>query len=270
MRLPAALALFVAVLALPLAASALPQNCLPAPFPTTTQPPVFTLDLTESFGDDHAGLELWRVPCTDGSGQTAALVRITPITVNPLMCSFDLKLIQGGQQFRAWLRKTPGNLELCDKLFIPVTYEVIEESDAPITFNAARAFILISDGKTVQQVSVPAISAAFVPPSVTIVASGCTTCHSGQVVGYTMNITNPGQPTSAELKGGVRLPDGTILPFVNLVTTLPSGSSVLPLIPTQALPGGLPAVDVLVEAAILDPSLGVSLSRHNVTLHLLP
>ena len=74
----------------------------------------------------------------------------------------------------------------------------------------------------------------------------------------------------AELKGGAHFPDGAILPLVNQVATLPSGASVLTLVPAQALPAGLPTVDLLIEAAILEPVLGVTLSRHSVTLHLLP
>ena len=63
---------------------------------------------------------------------------------------------------------------------------------------------------------------------------------------------------------------GSILPLVNQGATLPSGASVLTLVPAQALPGGLPTIDLVIEAAILEPVLGVTLSRHNGTLHLLP
>ena len=58
--------------------------------------------------------------------------------------------------------------------------------------------------------------------------------------------------------------------LVNTLTTLPAGPIVLTLVPPQPLPGGLPTVDLLVEAAILEPLLGVTLSRHSVVLHLLP
>ena len=77
-----------------------------------------------------------------------------------------------------------------------------------------------------------------------------------------------GRPLT-EIKGGARFPDGSILPLVNTTTTIPSGSSTFPLAPAQALPA-LPLIDLLIEAAILEPALGVTLSRHNVTLHLLP
>jgi hypothetical protein len=54
------------------------------------------------------------------------------------------------------------------------------------------------------------------------------------------------------------------------VTTLPSGASTLPLVPSQALPSGLPTIDLLVEAAILEPVLGVTPARHGVTLAIQP
>ena len=41
-------------------------------------------------------------------------------------------------------------------------------------------------------------------------------------------------------------------------------------VPAQALPGNLPTLDLTIEAAILDPIFGVTLSRQTTTLHLLP
>ena len=80
----------------------------------------------------------------------------------------------------------------------------------------------------------------------------------------------PRSSNGAEVKAGARFPDGSILALVSTVVTLPAGPSILTLVPQQPLPGGLPTVDLLVEAAILEPVLGVTLSRHSVLLHLLP
>lgn len=121
------------------------------------------------------------------------------------------------------------------------------------------------------QAVAPAASPPLLPSlTVEVVASACTTCHSGETVAYHMAFTNNGPPFVAEVKGGARFPDGTILPLVNTVTTIPSGASTLPLVPSQALPAGLPTIDLGIEAAILEPHLGVTLSRHSTTLHLLP
>jgi hypothetical protein len=260
--------LLLAVLVVTSEADALSPTCLPAPYPATPQAPVFELDLV-SFGA-QAHLELWRLPCTDGSGQTAALVRFTPVSQAPATCNFDFVLIQDGQQFGTRLRKTPTQTVICETLFIPVTYLLFEESGAPITFNAAATFTLISDEETIQQVSVPAISPSVVPVALTVVATGCTTCHPGNTAGYNLSITNPGGPMPAEIKGGLRLPDGTVVGIIDQEQTLPSGATVIPLVPTTVVPGGLPSVDVIVEGALLEPELGTTLSRDAATLQLRP
>ena len=108
------------------------------------------------------------------------------------------------------------------------------------------------------------------PPTVAVLPTYCTTCHSGDMVGYEAHITNPGPAMLVELKGGVRFPDGVILGFVSTEMTIPAGASVVPIIPTTSLPGNLPTVDLTVETALLEPKLGVTLSRHSVILHLLP
>lgn len=107
-------------------------------------------------------------------------------------------------------------------------------------------------------------------PSLTVVATGCTTCHSGQVVSYRIDFTNPGAAFDAELRGGARFPDGSILMLVNQTVTIPAGASSMTLVPSQALPAGLPTIDLLIETGILEPGLAVTLARHNATLHLLP
>jgi hypothetical protein len=108
------------------------------------------------------------------------------------------------------------------------------------------------------------------PPTITVLPTNCNPCRSGQTVGFNGNVNNPGPAMQAEIKAGARFPDGSILPLVSQVVTLPSGASVLTLVPAQTLPAGLPTIDLLVEAAVLEPALGVTLSRHNVTLHLSP
>lgn len=148
---------------------ALSKTCLPAPFPSTPQAPVFSLDLTDSLSTAHVHLDLWRQPCADGSGQTVALTRLTPLSTAPTICDFSLFLVQGDQQFRATFTGPPGSFVFCDKLFVPVTFALVE-SLSPTTFDAAKAFTLISDGKTIQQVAVPAISSFAAPPTITVVA----------------------------------------------------------------------------------------------------
>jgi hypothetical protein len=38
--------------------------------------------------------------------------------------------------------------------------------------------------------------------------------------------------------------------------TIPSGASSIPILPSMPTPGALPTVDLVVEAAVLEPELG--------------
>jgi hypothetical protein len=107
-------------------------------------------------------------------------------------------------------------------------------------------------------------------PTIEVIATGCTTCRPGGVVGYDAHISNPGAPMLVELKGGARLPDGTVLRLIDIEMTIPTGSTTVTIAPLQMLPAELSVMDLTVEAALLEPALGVTLSRHTMTLHLLP
>lgn len=264
----------LAVLVTPRAVLSLPPaTCIPQPLPATPLQPTFTMNVLEGGSVPEASsLVLWRQPCQDGSGQTAVLVRISPVTTGPFVCSASVIIIQDAIQRAGRFKVVPTAEQagFCGSLFVPSTFFLVEAAGTP-ALDTTGPFTLIYNGSPVTQLAIPAAgTVAPPPPSVLVVATGCTTCHSGQVVGYRMDFTNAGPPLVAEIKGGARLPDGSILAFVNHVVTLPTGASTLPLVPSQALPGGLPTIDLLVEAAILEPALGVTLSRHSVTLHLLP
>jgi hypothetical protein len=129
---------------------------------------------------------------------------------------------------------------------------------------------LSQTGTLTQGVLALPVPPPLAPPSLLVVATGCTTCHSGQAVGYRIDFTNPGAAFVAELRGGARLPDGSILMLVSQTVTIPAGASSMTLVPSEALPTGLPTIDLLVEAAILEPGLATTIARHNVPLHLLP
>lgn len=76
----------------------------------------------------------------------------------------------------------------------------------------------------------------------------------------------------AEMKTGVRLPDGTVafsLLGRHREVLLADGQTVdVVLLANAPLPGGLPTIDVGIEAAILEPELGGTISRSTVTLQL--
>ena len=49
------------------------------------------------------------------------------------------------------------------------------------------------------------------PPLAVVVATGCTTCHPGDTLGFELHVTNPGAPMLVELKTGARLPGGGVV-----------------------------------------------------------
>jgi hypothetical protein len=243
-------------------------GCLTPPLPTTPLPPVFSRNVQRVGEQSH--LDLWRQACPGGGW--IVLLRITPVTAGAFICDLSFTVVQGSSQFDVLLTDQNDPFGFCDSLFVPTTFFLSPDGPA---YDPQQAFTLRFDTVT----GSPRFAALEVaaagpvppdPPTITVVATACTTCRPSQVVGYVMNIDNPGPVRVVEIKAGARFPDGTILPLVNTLATLPFGHVALPLVPTQPLPSVIPAVDLLVEAAILEPVLGVTLSRHNVVLHLVP
>ena len=229
-------------------------GCLAAPLPATPLPPVFSLNVQR--GGEQSHFDLWRQPCP--SGGSIVLLRVTPITPGAFICDLSFVLVQGAAQFDILLTDQNETFGFCNNLFVPLTFYVAP--DGPV-YDPEQPFTLLFDTVTGSPrfAALEAAAAGSLPPSpptITVVATACTTCHSSQVVGYNMNVNNPGPAMVAEIKAGARLPNGSILAFVNTLATLPTGLTVFTLVSPQALPGGLPTIDVLVEAAILEPLLG--------------
>lgn len=247
-----------ACLAGPMPASALSVTCLPNPLPSTPAPPVYSMELFLS--SEHSHLDLWRQPCQDGSGQTAVLIRVSPVSTGPFLCEVSFKVIQNGTQNSVDLRPT-----FCDDLFVPTTFILAERSSSQ--FDETGAFTLIYGGSPVTSMNVPAGSGGPGPFSISLVATGCTTCSAGQTIAYELHINNPGPPMMVELKVGVRLPNGSPVNLMGryLEETLATGQSTLPLF-AGPFPAGVPAGTYSVEAAAVEPELGVTLGRHSVPL----
>ena len=75
-----------------------------------------------------------------------------------------------------------------------------------------------------------------------------------------------------ELKTGARLPDGSAVTILERheEEMIPSGVTVIPLFAGFVLPAGIPAGTYAIEAALIEPVLGVTLSRSSVPLTLMP
>jgi hypothetical protein len=110
------------------------------------------------------------------------------------------------------------------------------------------------------------------PPTLAVHALGCTTCHPGETLGFEVHIKNPGRPMLVELKTGARLPDGSAVTILERheEESIPSGVTVIPLFAGLVLPAGIPAGAYAIEAALLEPTLGVTLSRSRAPLILMP
>ena len=135
-------------------------------------------------------------------------------------------------------------------------------------YDEVAAFTLIYRGSPVTAVEIPAAE----PPTLTVVATGCTTCYSGNTLGFELHVTNPGGPKLVELKTGARLPDGSVISILGRheEELLPSGVTVIPLFSGLVLPAGTPSGAYTIEAALLEPELGVTLSRSSVPVTLMP
>jgi len=248
-------------------AHALPATCMPMPYPTTPAGTVFTLPIF--FGSGQGKIEQWSQACQDGSGKTAVFVLATPLTASVHVCSPTI--LQNGIQFQGRLAPGPGQ-SFCDSLFIPQTFILVEFSGTP-QFNGAAAFSLINDGIPATRIDVPAAGVLPPPPTVTVVSTGCMSCGPGQVVTTHVHIVNPGPAILVELKTGVRFPDGSVINLLGRHNDMALGAGQVidvDLLSGFVVPLGTPPGTYLFEAALLEPELGVTLSRHSIPLQSLP
>jgi len=273
--------LTLAVLALPVSPTlAVPgPGCLAAPLPSGPGGnQSFSIDVQD--GADRMRVTLWRQHCQD-SEDLVLLLRVTPISAAPFVCGNRWYLEQDASEFyvtflSAITDSAGMGTTFCDRISGPTTVIVTPadlSSGEPGTFDDEDDFGLTFYGSVVGPYVVFRIDMPYAGPpwpTIAVVPTGCNPCHSGQTVGIDGNVDNPGPAMQAEIKTAARLADGSLVSLVNKVVTLASGASVLTLVPPRALPAGLTTMDVSIEAAILEPALGVTLSRHKVILHLLP
>lgn len=241
------------------------QECLPNPLPAPTAP-VFSRDIQRFSEQMH--LDVWRVPCDGG---VALLMKVTPLTPGPFLCEGDFSILQGGAPFAFALAdaSSPG---FCEPLLAPRTFSLVPK---PPAYNVAAPLTILFDSLSgMSRFLALDVAAAVPPPTVTVVALGCTTCQPGDTLGFEVRITNPGGPMVVELKTGARLPDGSVVTILGryVQKTLAAGvTEIISLFSGFVLPAGtFPTGDYTIEAALLEPDLGVTISRHGVGLTLLP
>ena len=239
-------------------ADALPSTCFVPPLPAIVQSPTFTMDVF--FGGEHGRLDVWRQACQDGSGELAVLVRVTPITPKVFVCSLDFSITQFGVEFDARATTTTsaaGAPQFCADVTSPTVLLLFESPGAP-DFRERASFTLTYNGSPLTSTAVPA-------PTVVVTATGCTDCGAGNPIGFTAHVTNGGPPIAVELKTGIRLPDGTSLSLGDYTQVLPAGADIdVPLVPSTVTPAGVPPGTYVVEAALLEPILGINWTRSSV------
>ena len=259
----------------------IPASCVRAPFPAMPTAPIFTA--TANNGAHQFRVDVWRLRCKIGNG-SALLMRITPITVEPRVCSVDFIVEQEVEQagvggmprqearLQGALRQTNNdNDSFCNILPTATTF-AFEPSGGP--FNNEDRFRLLILGNSAPTTVMP------IPPGVgaqqlqvLLIASGCNPCHIGDQVGLLAIVaTPPGAGASVELKAGARFPDGSTISFLEQATlvSVPGASEALFTLFSGPVPGGLPAGEYTIEAAILDPHLGDTIDRSALTRQILP
>ena len=262
-RLLTALAVISTVL-IATPAYAVIQTCLPDPLPAPTAP-LFTRDVQKFSEQMH--LDVWRVPCDKSF---ALLMKVTPLSDGPFLCQSDFSILQGGAPFAFALAdaSTPG---FCDQLLAPRTFSLVTTAPA---FDVAAALTILFDSLSgVSRFLALEVPVAIPPPTVTVRALGCTTCSPGDMLAFDVRITNPGGLIVVEMKTGARLPNGSTVTILGryVQRTLGAGATeIIPLFSGFVVPPGFPTGAYTIEAALLEPDLGVPFSRHSVTLTLVP
>ena len=164
-KLRIVLALLLA-LVLPVAAEAVTDGCLPL-LPTTPTPPVVAENVSWGFGSpsDRLRFEIWRQPCLDGSGD-ALLLRASPLAPGPgYFCDSNLADPPRGPSVRYCRGEDLQNPSgYCNGLYIPKTFLLDVEPSGGVLFNESRAFTLVGVGSPESfQIAVPA-SGTTPPP----------------------------------------------------------------------------------------------------------
>src|SRR5262249_43849512 len=118
------------------------------------------------------------------------------------------------------------------------------------------------------QVVVPA--AGPHPPTLQVIAKGCTLCRAGYVAAFAAHVTNSGGDVPVELRGGARFPDGRVFGLLSNDIVFPAGHEAEFEMFSGAIPAEIPVGTYVIEAAIIDQTFGMTISRHSIAVQLVP
>jgi hypothetical protein len=243
---------------------ALAPTCLPGGFPATPTPPV--ISVTGYYFDESFYVDVWRVPCQDASGEVAVLLRVTPITPSPWVCSINFDFVQGGEHIDGRLLLPGSDAGFCGDVSEATTFSHERVLGPPLDNKAAFTVVIdpVTASRQPIQLEVPAYASQL---GMAVVSTGCGPCSAGQLAQFHLRVENPGPPVTVELKTGIRLPGGAAVTLLGLHVeeTLGSGAVDLPLAGI-IVPAEVPTGTYTVEAALLDPIFGTTLARHSLNV----
>ena len=228
------------------------------------RPPVFSGMAADS--DAQMLFEVWREPCTDGSGQVVLLLKVTQMSGSPLVCNVDFTVIQGGQQYTSVIlfQTSGGRLDsFCAYVLVPTITLILEQFPSPLQFDELQTFALIHDGGSAG-LSRLEVGAAELPPppppppppplplppplsrELTL-SLNQTAFRTGETLRVELDAQNPGPAFTADVYVGVLLPDGETVFFItrrsplqSVVTRLDADPRTFPpLLASVQLPQGL-------------------------------
>jgi hypothetical protein len=202
----------------PIPPPAPPPTCLPTPLPSSPRPPVFTMQAA-SFSGDQVSFDVWREPCQDNSGRIVPLLRATPLSEAPFVCSSMFTVIQAGIQYDIQLpnSSSPLSFGFCGDLFVPTTLLITQSSFGP-QFEDTQAFQLIFQGDSIYTLNIAA--APPEPPSSWALSLNQTAFRPGDTLRVGLDARNSGSAFIADFYFAVLLPDGVTVIFVTNLSPL--------------------------------------------------
>jgi hypothetical protein len=194
--------------------AAITPTCLPAPLPSSPRPPIFSMQAA-SFRE-QLRFDVWREPCQDNSGLIVPLLRATPLSGTPFMCSSAFTVIQAGIQYdiRLLNSSSPSSSSFCGDLFVPTTLLIAQSSFDP-QFDDTQAFQLIFQGDSIYTLNI-----AAVPPSGWGLSLNQTAFRTGDTLRVGLGARNSGPVFIADFYFAVLLPDGVTVLFVTGLSPL--------------------------------------------------
>lgn len=116
-------------------------GCVSIPLPSTPTGPTYSAVYQRN--SETADFVVWRVPCGATRAEAQTLVRISPRTGSPFVCSFTI--LQAGIQFDSitFQRSTSLSDSICSDVLVPITAFIPTSTASGVRFDDDAAFTII-------------------------------------------------------------------------------------------------------------------------------